>query len=290
MSDLTLEQAHHQFETFLTAANRSPRTIRSYLTDLQQFIDWLHENSVLEQVDLIRKIDVVEFLEYLSESGLTGTTRARKLSSLRTFFNFAEEEGLLVNNPTTGVKTPAQEKTQAQVLLKPEYRALLHAAGSNVRNTAIIQTMLQTGIRVSELCHLRLSDVDLEGKRLWVRQGKGRKDREIPLETNAVEALTIYLAVRPEAETDKVFLSKSNRPLDERSVRYLVKSLAKKAGIKRPVSPHTLRHTFSAHKANKGWSVIQLQYMLGHENLETTYRYLHLVNPSLQDLMEKTSL
>ena len=290
MNDRMLSQAHQRFETYLIAANRSPRTVRAYLADVRQFINWFHENSVLRRVEHLKKLDVVEFLEYLAEEGLTGTTRARKLVSLRVFFGFVEAEGHLTKNPTSGIKMPVKEKTQAAVLLQTEYRAMLHAASDHIRNTAIMQILLQTGIRVSELCALRLEDIDLDGRRLRVRQGKGKKDREIPLETNAIEALSAYLTIRPDAETEIVLLSKSERSLDQRSVRYIIKRLAKKAGIKRPVSPHTLRHIFSAHKANKGWSVIQLQHMLGHENLETTYRYLHLVNPSLQDLMEKTSL
>ena len=196
----------------------------------------------------------------------------------------------LEKNPAAKVSPPNGEKRNPTILYQHEYKALLYEARNNLRDLAILQTFLQTGIRVGELCNLTLEDIDLEARELIVRQGKGAADRSIPLTEKAVEALKAYLDIRPQTDTRAVFLSKHNTPLDERSVNYMVKKYVKKAGIKKPVSVHTLRHTCATHKADKGMSLTDLQAILGHRRLETTYKYLHLAKTSLRDQMEATAL
>lgn len=287
---LTVSQAIEIFARYLAGKNAPTTTIRAYTDDVKQFAGWLAKEMGEDKVLRIDKLDVEEYLSYLGKQKLTGVTRRRKLQSLRKFFNCLIDLEYLAKNPAAKVSPPNGERRNPTILYQHEYKALLYEARNNLRDLAILQTFLQTGIRVGELCSLTLEDIDLQAKELIVRQGKGAVDRSIPLTEKAVEALKAYLETRPQAETRAIFLSKHNTPLDERSVNYMVKKYVKKAGIKKPVSVHTLRHTSATHKADKGMSLTDLQAILGHRRLETTYKYLHLAKTSLREQMEATSL
>jgi site-specific recombinase XerD len=152
------------------------------------------------------------------------------------------------------------------------------------------QVFLQTGIRVGELCNLRLSDVDLQSGTLRVAAGKGMKAREIVLEKKAVLALKTYLAARPDTLYDHVFLNYAAEPISARGVRKLVVKYRVRAGITKKASCHSLRHTFASYKAERGVSVFQLQEWLGHENITTTQIYVHNRRQQARKVMEATSL
>jgi len=288
--ELNLKQAIEIFSQYLDSKNAPQTTIRAYSDDLKQFAKWLAGETGEERVQRIDKLDIEGYLSYLGRQKLTGITRRRKLQSLRKFFNCMIDLEYLEKNPAAKVSPPNGEKRNPTILYQHEYKALLYEARNNPRDLAILQTFLQTGIRVGELCNLTLEDIDLEARELIVRQGKGAADRSIPLTERAVEALKVYLDIRSQTDTRDVFLSKHNTPLDERSVNYMVKKYVKKAGIKKPVSVHTLRHTCATHKVDKGMSLTDLQAILGHRRLETTYKYLHLAKTSLRDQMEATAL
>lgn len=285
-----LKQAIDTFSNYLTGKNAPRTTIRAYTDDIKQFTKWLASETGEDRVQRINKLDIEDYLSYLGRQKLTGITRRRKLQSLRKFFNCMIDLEYLDKNPATKVSPPNSEKRNPTILYQHEYKALLYEARNNPRDLAILQTFLQTGIRVGELCNLTLEDIDLEARVLIVRQGKGAADRSIPLTEKAVEALKTYLDIRPQTNTRAVFLSKHNTPLDVRSVNYMVKKYVKKAGIKKSISVHTLRHTCATHKADKGMSLTDLQAILGHRRLETTYKYLHLAKTSLRDQMEATAL
>jgi site-specific recombinase XerD len=288
--ELDIKQAIEIFSNYLAGKNAPQTTIRAYTDDLKQFAKWLASETGEERVQRIDKLDIEGYLSHLGRQKLTGVSRRRKLQSLRKFFNSLIDLEYLDKNPAAKVSPPNSEKRNPTILYQHEYKALLYEARNNPRDLAIFQTFLQTGIRVGELCNLTLEDIDLEAKELIVRQGKGAADRSIPLTENAVEALRAYLDIRLQTETRAVFLSKHNTSLDVRSVNYMVKKYVKKAGIKKPISVHTLRHTCATHKADKGMSLTDLQAILGHRRLETTYKYLHLAKTSLRDQMEATAL
>lgn len=288
--ELNLKQAIEIFSQYLAGKNAPQTTIRAYSDDIKQFARWLASETGEDRVQRIDKLDIEGYLSYLGRQKLTGITRRRKLQSLRKFFNCMIDLEYLEKNPAAKVSPPNGEKRNPTILYQHEYKALLYEARNNPRDLAILQTFLQTGIRVGELCHLTLEDIDLQAKELIIRQGKGATDRSIPLTEKAVEALKAYLDIRPQTDTGAVFLSKHQTPLDVRSVNYMVKKYVKKAGIKKPVSVHTLRHTCATHKADKGMSLTDLQAILGHRRLETTYKYLHLAKTSLREQMEATAL
>ena len=265
-------------------------TLRAYRTDVRQFIAFLKENNVaITDVGDVGKVDVLEYLAALARKGLTGVARARKVSAIREYFRFLEGVGVIEKSPATGIDTPKREKHTRQFLRSDEYTKMLSLAGGNPRDYAILQVFLQTGIRVSELAHLTLTDVDLIKPAITVR-GKGNTEREIALEKRGVQALKNYLAVRLENLSDVLFLNYKGEPISERGIRKLVVKYRKNAGITKRASCHTLRHTFATYKAEKGVSPFQLQQWLGHANLNTTQIYVHLGKQNAKKIMEQTSL
>jgi site-specific recombinase XerD len=289
---MTLEKGLAVFLNALSGKNRSAATLRAYQTDIQQFIVFLHEISVSTGTPKdVSKVDVLEYFSFLSKKDLTGVARARKMSALREYFRFLEGIGEIEKSPTAGVETPKREKNARQFLRSDEYTKMLSLAGANARDYAILQVFLQTGIRVSELAHLKIRDIDFIKPSITVR-GKGKQEREIALEKKGSQALRSYLAVRPvpEGSTERLFLNYQGEPISERGVRKLVVKYTKAAGITKKASCHTLRHTFATYKAEKGVSPFQLQQWLGHANLNTTQIYVHLGKQNAKKIMQETSL
>lgn len=288
---ITFATSIEGFRRALEGKNRSASTIRSYLTDVSQLVDWLEANTVaVTRPDQVTKADLTEYLAHLSRRGLSGVTRARKLASLREYFRYLEEHELIAKSPAVGIETPKKEKPGRTYLRPDEYTKLLSLAGANPRDYAIFQVFLQTGVRVSELCALRLDDIDLVDRVLSVRAGKGMVARDIELEKKAAQALKTYLASRPDVLDDHLFLNRDGEPLSDRGVRKLVAKYLERAGITKKVSPHSLRHTFATYKAERGVSPFQLQQWLGHQSLDTTQIYVHMGRKNARKAMEATSL
>src|SRR5215213_457764 len=291
---ITVTQSLDVFLKTLAGQNFSPKTIRAYGDDLAQFVAWL--KSVRVDFDLPRRLerrDVESFLHHLSGQGLTGISRARKLAAIRKFFAFLHENGMLQTNPAAAVKGARREEKEPAILYKEQYKALLYEASDDPRDYAIIMTFLQTGIRLSELATLKREDIDLENRLLTVHQGKGRRDRQIPLVDEALKALRNYLRHRATElilDDETLFLAKNGTLLNVSSVKTIVAKYVKKAGIRKRMSVHTLRHTFGAHKADKNMSLATLQALMGHKKKETTLKYIHLVRTNLRKEMVETAL
>jgi integrase/recombinase XerC len=285
---------HHtltQFLSELSGKNRSLLTIRCYGIDCRQFLTWIQENDLtVTQPAEITKSHLSEYLSSLSDQGLSGRTRARKLAAIKEYFRFLVGSGVIAVSPTESVSAPKRERNGRNYLTPEEYTRLLSLAGSNPRDYAILQVFLQTGIRVSELCSLTLSDVDLVDRAVTIRQSKGMADRSIELEKKGLQALRNYLRIRPQSLSDALFLNYQAEPLSERGVQKLLAKYVKLAGITKKISPHSLRHTFATYKAERGVSPYQLQQWLGHRNLNTTQIYVHLGKQNSRKVMEFTSL
>src|SRR2546428_1029371 len=287
---MTLEKGLAAFLDAMLGKNRSAATLRAYKTDVLQFLAFLKENNIaITDVGDVGKVDVLEYLAALARKGLTGVARARKVSAIREYFRFLEGVGLIQKSPIAGIDTPKREQHTRQFLRSDEYTKMLSLAGANPRDYAILQVFLQTGIRVSELAHLKIEDIDFIKPAITVR-GKGRVEREIALEKKGIHALKSYLAVRVESFSNRVFLNYQGEPISERGIRKLVVKYRKEAGITKKASCHTLRHTFATYKAEKGVSAFQLQQWLGHANLNTTQIYVHLGKQNAKKIMQDTSL
>lgn len=287
----TIDATMTAFLRTLSGANKSASTITAYRTDLAQFARFLSEtNCTIAGPADVTRTDVAEYLSHLGERGLSGTTRARKLAAIREFFRFLQGEGLVGSNPTLGVATPKKERGSRTALRSDEYTKLLSLAGGNPRDYAILQVFLQTGIRVSELCSLTRPDIDFENRTVHVGNGKGQKTRTIELEKRGIQAIRSYLAVRPESLNEEIFLNYQGEPLGERGVRKMLAKYLKASGITKKISPHSLRHTFATHKAERGVSPYVLREWLGHARLDTTQIYVHMARHNTKKVMEATSL
>jgi site-specific recombinase XerD len=294
MLQMTTTQSLQIFFRALQGQNYSPKTLRAYGDDLTQFLTFVQKNRVdWETPTRLAREDIEGFLHSLSAQRMSGITRVRKLAAIRKFFAFLAENKILAGNPANTVKGARREEKEPNILYKEQYKALLYEASDHIRDYAIIQTFLQTGIRLSELVNLRVEDVDFEHRILTVRQGKGKKDRQIPLVDEAVKALRNYLRYRNTElilDDETFFLAKNGTSLNVSSVKYIVAKYVKKAGIRKKVSVHTLRHTFGAHKADKHMSLATLQTLMGHKKKETTLKYIHLAKTNLRREMAETVL
>lgn len=285
------EMAIERFIRVQDGRNRSPQTLRAYRSDLSQLAGWLHnENKFLTDPIDVTTDDLNEFLASLAHRGVSGVSRARKLAAIREFYRSLHNAGVLEHSPVDGVDTPKRERKSRTYLTPEEYNRLLAAAGAHPRDFCILTLFIQTGIRISELCDLRLNDIDLTIGLLTVRVGKGMAARSIELEKKGIRATRTWLAMRPSTHYDYMFLNRDDEPLKEWGVRDLLNKYCEQAGITKRITPHSLRHTFASAKAQSGVSPFQLKEWLGHARLDTTSIYVHMAKQNAKKVMEATSL
>ena len=292
MLDMTLEQGHDIFLKALSGNNFSIESIRAYNADIAQFVAFLKSVRVdWNNPTKIQRLDIVAFMERLGGLGRSGTTRARKLASIRHFLKFLKENDIIAGNPAETITRAKKEEKDPTVLFRTEYKALLFEAQENSRDYAILLTFLKSGIRESELAALEIDDIDYVHNELTVREGKGKKERSIPLMPELKRALLRYVEERERqaniVDVETLFLARNGTSLNPSSIRKLVKKYYAKAGVRKS-GVHTLRHTFSAHNVNNGMSIADLQKVLGHKKKETTLKYIHAVNTSLRETVLKT--
>jgi site-specific recombinase XerD len=292
MLDMTLEQGQQVFLKALEGNNFSTESVRAYSADISQFIEFLQSIRVdWNNPKKLERLDIVGFMNRLAGMKRSGTTRARKLASLRHFLKFLKENGVIAGNPAETIIRARKEEKDPTVLFKNEYKALLFEAQGKSRDYAILLTFLKSGIRESELAALEIGDIDFVHDELIVREGKGKKERKIPLMPELKRALRRYVGDRERQaniiDEETLFLARNGTSLNPSSIRKLVKKYYTKAGVRKS-GVHTLRHTFSAHNVNNGMPIADLQKVLGHKKKETTLKYIHVVNTSLRETMLKT--
>jgi site-specific recombinase XerD len=287
---MSLDQALPHFQTFLHSRNTSSLTQQVYNTDIQQFIAWLKETTVIElHAGTITKTDINEYLAYLADLGRSGVTRARKLASIREFFRYLVENDRIPSSPAASVAIPRKERKQQTYLRPDEYARLLSAAGSHPRDFAMLQSLLQTGIRVSELVSLTLQAIDMQARTILVA-GKGKKERTISLEKKGILALKNYLATRPQSLDPHLFLNYNGAGISRRGAEKIIEKYRALSGITKRFSCHSLRHTFGSYKATLGVSPFQLKEWMGHSSIATTQIYVHMGQEGAKKAMEATSL
>ena len=289
---ISFADAADSFLDHLRGLNRSEHTITAYRSDLEQFGQFLEKCD--RTLSDLSSNDVSGWMTALAGLGRSGATRNRKFHALVSFFGYLVATKRIEQNPTAGLEPPTIEKKEPRVLSKTEVKALQGVSRDDPRDHAIIQVFLQTGIRISELVNLTLDDVTWSEPdtiaHLCIRQGKGKKDRLIPLNSVAERAVKRYIKIRPQNEYRELFLSKKGKlPLHAADVRLMLHKYYRKAGIK-GASAHTLRHTFCTLHAAQGTNIIVIQRAAGHVSLTTTQRYLHLVERMMEDELEKHAL
>jgi site-specific recombinase XerD len=289
---LPFAEALNRFSRDLMSRDLAEATQLAYTTDVRQFLTYLEETTVtVDSPAKIIKADITEYLSYLAEQSVSGVTRRRKLAALREFFRFLEGAGIISTSPAAGIQLPRKEVKQRVYLRVDEFQRLVAAAGGHPRDHCILTLFLQLGIRVSELVKLQVSDVDLTERLVIVRDGKGGKERVIPLEKRSYTALKTYLEYRRDSLCPELFLSYQGQGMSDRAVKKLVEKYRRRAGIEKKISCHSLRHTFGVYKAEQGVSPWQLQEWFGHSNLQTTQIYTHVGSrQNGRKVMEQTSL
>lgn len=285
-----------EFVESLRQADLSPATVRGYRLDTEAFRRWLHEVKGPEpSLERLTAIDLMNYRQHLVDvKRLKPATVNRRIEALRRLCRWAHRQGIAKSDIAQEIKAVrAVPRRRPLGLLTPEVHALLRAAGETrhglaKRNYALLQVMIQAGPRVSEVASLRVADVVLRDRvgTVRIRQGKGRKEREVPLNATARRALRTYLetrgSLRPE---ESLFASGRQAPLSARAIQSVISHLAHRAKIERVrVSAHTLRHTFALNylKQNPG-KLVELASLLGHDSLDTTAIY---TRPSQEDLAE----
>ena len=289
----------------------SDYTVKSYGADLIQFGQFLageigHANANQaagsvspEQLDekqtKCEPLTIREFLAYLYAQNYTKSTTARKLATLRSFYKFLIRRGVVGVNPLSTIRTPKQEKRLPKCLDLEQVQKLLDAPDDTEllgsRDKAMLEVLYSSGIRVSELVELEMSDLDLNEGILRVK-GKGRKDRLTPIGSQAIKALQRYFELRsadPKLSSQtltRVFLNKHGEALSTRSVRRKLDKYLVEAGLDPGISPHTLRHSFATHLLNNGADLRSVQELLGHQSLSTTQIYTHLTTSRMKQVYD----
>jgi integrase/recombinase XerC len=280
--------------------NASPHTLRNYLSDLDQFHDYLSPKGADgERRDIdIHQIDHITIREYMAqlyEEKRKKSSIARKLATLRTFFKFLCREQILELNPARLVSSPRLEKRLPKVISIDEVVQFIETPDTDTvlgtRDRAIIELLYATGCRVSEISGMNIDDIDFKHAMIRVR-GKGRKERFVPFGSKAKEALAAYLETRgallaeaPEHKRDAkvVFLNYQGTRLTTRSIGRLIEKYVKECALAQNISPHSLRHSFATHLLSAGADLRAIQELLGHARLSTTQIYTHV---SIEQLMQ----
>jgi integrase/recombinase XerD len=269
----------------------SRNTLDAYGRDLKRYAAFLSERGIAHP-DEVRPPLVVEFLGTLKSLGLEASTLARSLSAIKRFHQYLVLEDLAGRDPTANLSSPKTSRKLPDVLTIPEVEALLEQPTTmtpvGIRDRAILEMLYATGMRVSELCSLVLSDLFFEQG--FVRCfGKGRKERLVPIGKKAIRVTREYLrrarpALSKKDKGETVFLTIRSRGLSRKTVWKLLRDYSRKAGIKKSVHPHTLRHSFATHLLENGADLRAVQEMLGHVDISTTEIYTHLDQEYLREV------
>lgn len=273
MKPIKLRDAHEEFKKYLKENNKSNSTVIAYGKDIDQLLSFLEELQ-RNEVHEVSKEDIEAFLAKMSKDNYTPKSISRKINSTRTFYRFLKVNEYVTDDPSLLVSHPKYQLAPPRILTPTEYRALRDAAKNDPRMFAIIELLLQTGIRIGELSNLRLSDVTKDS--LHIAPFEKHEDRIVPLNKGAQEALSRYMNIRPSVKEDHLFITKSGKPFLIRNIRTAVERYFRLAEIK-GAKVNDLRHTFVAHHLKHGVSLVVLSKVLGHKRLSTTERYLQYV-------------
>ena len=281
--------------TYMALRNFAEATRRGYASDIRLFLRYLSGQLGVIGAHEIEKSHLHEYFAQLDRHGQAVATRARKLAAVKSFFGYLEDAGIVERNPAKGIPRPKQEVREPRVLTENQYARLRTACELHPRDKAWIELFLQTGLRLSEVASLTLSDLELPPRDAAgsigavTVNGKGRKRRTVSLNWKACDALRAYLSGRPSQHASPVFLSKAHGRLTSRAIQRIVRKYMSNAGL-RGASVHTLRHTFATHMVRKGTNLRVVQEALGHTSLQTTSIYVSLARDLMDQQLQANAL
>lgn len=262
-----------KFVQYLKSQGKSQFTIIAYKKDLEQFIGFLtsrEKNDIRE----VKREDIDGFINKLIAENYTKKSASRKLNSIRTFFRYLKNEGVIEQNPSLDISHPKYIQTPPRILSKLEYRALRDLAKEDSRTYALIEVLLQTGIKIGELAELRMQDI--KENSLFIKGYGKNKEREVPLNKAAKKSLEDYLEIRNKVTDEHVFITRTGHPLLIRNIRQIIDRCFNEVGIEN-ATVNDLRNTFIAHQLMNGASLEYIAKVVGHKRLSSTERFLNLV-------------
>lgn len=300
---MTLEEQRARFLRSLVAADYSPHTIRAYQADVDRLLAFLKEQGK-ESLDEVSVEELRIFVSRLADGSFASDGQpcskrslARKLSTMRSFFRHAADDGIVETDPAATLRTPRLPKRLPAVLSPEEMSKVLRAVPGRgalaLRDRAMFELLYSSGLRTRELLELRLCDLDFATGEVRVK-GKGRKERVVPFGRPARHALEVYISDgrgelvrrlpdRAREGQDRVFVSRNGRPLSPSDVRRRLLNIMARSGVATKVSPHTLRHSFATHLLEGGADLRSIQELLGHASLNTTQVYTHVSATHLRE-------
>ncbi len=270
----------------------SENSIEAYLHDIEKLTTYLTQSNISVSPEKLEHKTIEEFLAWIHDLGMTATSQARVLSGIRAFYKYLLIENLITTDPTELIESPRLARKLPDFLSADEINTIIAAIDlsekNGHRNKAMLETLYSSGLRVSELVNLKISDLFFESGFIKVI-GKGNKQRLVPIGTQAIKNIMLYKEnyrnlskIKPEY-LDYLFINNRGESLTRVMIFSIIKKLAALAGIKKKISPHTFRHSFATHLVEGGADLRAVQEMLGHESITTTEIYTHLDREYLRD-------
>lgn len=272
----------------------SPNTLAAYAADLKRYSEFLKDRGRHSFEEVVRQ-DILDFLAARKRNGLSSRSLARQIATLRNFYRFLNREKILATDPTQNIESPRDWKRLPKTLAIAEVERLLNlpkgTTPSAVRDDALIELMYATGLRVSELTALPLQAVNTVAGYV-LATGKGSKQRIVPMGDMAIQKIKTYLETARAKLTkgqasDRIFVNRSGHGLTRQGCWKLLKKYVRRAGMRRSISPHMLRHSFATHLLERGADLRSVQAMLGHADLSTTQIYTQVTRHRLKQIHQR---
>ncbi|MBI1317848.1 MAG: site-specific tyrosine recombinase XerD [Candidatus Hydrogenedens sp.] len=287
-----LQQALDRFmEMMVLEAGLSDHTLAAYGSDLRRYLEVLEDRGIDRLATILRE-DIVDHLQGMRDEGMSARSTARHLSAIRRFHAFLLEESIAESDPAVNFETPRLERRLPKFLTTEEVERLLKipdpAEPVGARDAAVLELLYSCGLRVSELSNLKMKELDFAESEVRVL-GKGSKVRLIPVGIEALRKVQHWLSLRPQLQpkVSNLFVSVRGNPYSRNAIWKLVTACARRANIKKDLTPHTLRHSFATHLLDGGADLRAVQEMLGHSSITTTQIYTHVSTSRLADAHRK---
>ena len=280
------------FDYYLQSMRKSKNTISAYISDLNQYAEFLHRYEHIDEVDQIEREDIIKYIDSLKRKNLSKQSIARKIIAIKDFHKYLSEENN-IKNPAEMIDAPKTDKALPVVLTVDEVEAMINSIDGDdpisLRNKAMIELLYGCGLRISELLSVKITDIHLKEAYLVII-GKGNKERMVPVGEMAILAVRRYvdkcwLDLTPK-NGNLLFYNYQKKPLSRQSVFKFIKKLAEDNGITKEISPHTLRHSYATHLLEGGTDLRVVQELLGHEDIATTQIYTHIDKSKLKAIYD----
>ena len=282
------------YENYLSKVKQaSANTVSSYMRDIRQFADWLRDTEEADVVEATQ-LNISDYLAHLDEEGRSAATKSRCLASLKNFYAYLVSSGFLEKTPVVSIKVERGEKKMPQILTGREIELLLAQPAcvdpKGYRDKAMLEVMYATGLRVTELIDLDITDVNLEQG--IVKCAGTKKTRAIPLYPAALKALTVYVrdirnGMLADPEERALFVNIGGVRMSRQGFWKILKHYQATARIEKEITPHTLRHSFAVHLLENGADIGSVQELMGHSDISSTQMYTHMINQKLKSVYEK---